>query len=94
MNTPHRHAEVIKAWADGAEIECKVSDAPERWTCTAQPAWNPDVQYRVKPAPPTYGQIANAAWQTDCDWELVASAVIEAYKAREGAGAVDGKVEG
>ena len=23
MKTPHKHAETIKAWADGAEIECR-----------------------------------------------------------------------
>lgn len=50
--TPHVHAEVIKAWADGAEIECKqIND--DRWAaiiCT--PNWHPNWEYRIKPAAP------------------------------------------
>lgn len=47
---PHVHAEVIKAWADGAEIEY-YSQELEEWReignrCTT---WHKDVKYRVKP---------------------------------------------
>lgn len=49
---PHVHAEVIKAWADGAEIEY-YSQELNCWQdiglidrCTA---WHKGVQYRVKP---------------------------------------------
>lgn len=45
---PHKHAEVIKAWADGARIEY----FDDQWfECFDSPAWNIDTQYRVKPEP-------------------------------------------
>jgi hypothetical protein len=48
--TPHVHAEVIKAWADGAEIE--VGDEHGNWFKAAESlSWNPNVKYRVKPEP-------------------------------------------
>jgi len=47
MNKPHKHAEAIKAWADGAEIECR--DADCNWHMVNSPGWYDDVQYRVKP---------------------------------------------
>lgn len=46
--TPHVHAEVIKAWADGKPIEAR--HAPHReWEPVESPRWNPLWQYRVKP---------------------------------------------
>jgi hypothetical protein len=50
MVKPHKHAAVIKAWADGAEIECR-SRGADRWIPTEYPAWHLDVEYRVKPEP-------------------------------------------
>lgn len=51
-NPPHKHAEVIKAWADGAEIELW-STFERRWKdLTAEwPAWCEDILYRIKPQP-------------------------------------------
>jgi len=53
---PHQHAEAIKAWADGAAIECRsVTPGPPRsWSPVAMPAWLPQYDYRVaepKPKP-------------------------------------------
>ena len=45
---PHVHAEVIKAWADGAEIEYRTV-GHSNWEITTNPFWNTDTQYRVKP---------------------------------------------
>ena len=48
----HKHAELIKAWADGAEIQISVSKG-ELWE-DAQPnflVWNDEYQYRIKPEP-------------------------------------------
>jgi hypothetical protein len=47
----HVHAEVIKAWADGAEIQCKGPGVKEWYSFRAdeQPGWFPSWQYRVKP---------------------------------------------
>lgn len=48
--TPHKHAELIKAWADGAEIQFK-SQGSTDWRDVSSPQWNPDCQYRINPAP-------------------------------------------
>ena len=45
---PHKHAEIIKAWADGAEIEYK-SDFITEWSDIKYPTWKLDHDYRVKP---------------------------------------------
>lgn len=48
MTKPHKHADVIKAWADGAKIQfyncgcwCDVD--------TKNPCWYDTVEYRIKP---------------------------------------------
>lgn len=48
---PHRHADVIKAWADGAEIQYKNEGMLEWCTCDKTPFWNPLCNYRIKPEP-------------------------------------------
>ena len=45
----HKHAELIKAWADGAEIEV-YQPAFGRWE-EAEPAWHTSFEYRIKPEP-------------------------------------------
>jgi len=51
-NKPHVHAEVIKAWADGAEIEYRnTSNDMWRDILGNSPAWHSYVQYRAKPQP-------------------------------------------
>ncbi len=45
---PHKHAELIKAWADGAEIEIW-SSYKERWVQVPVPEWYIAETYRVKP---------------------------------------------
>jgi len=57
MKTPHKHAEIIKAWADGAEIEYRVNDGKLGWSgwkpfdnlerFLSDPWWD----YRIKPEP-------------------------------------------
>jgi hypothetical protein len=47
---PHVHAEVIKAWADGAEVQ-HWSESREEWLDNTAPAWYPTVKYRIKPQP-------------------------------------------
>lgn len=46
--TPHKHADVIKAWADGATIQVRVHPESE-WRTVESPSWDPDLEYRVKP---------------------------------------------
>ena len=64
MKTPHKHAELIKAWADGAEIEKQNRDGTwvkhqDEWP------WFNDWTYRIKPAPKPdfvyYGQLDEPA---------------------------------
>lgn len=45
---PHKHAEVIKAWADGAEIEIRME---EGWYTVYDPIWNSNDTFRIKPEP-------------------------------------------
>ena len=45
----HRHAELIKSWADGAEVQYK-NDFGEWWDAN-NPLWSEDVDYRIKPDP-------------------------------------------
>lgn len=47
MGTPHKHAELIKAWADGDEIQ--YLDIRGNWVQAITPSWNPDLKYRIKP---------------------------------------------
>ena len=45
----HKHAELIKAWADGAEIQVYKPHWDE-WHDCQTPIWDSD-EYRLKPAP-------------------------------------------
>lgn len=42
------HKDLIKAWADGAEIEY-YSEAVNKWFTTSVPAWASNIHYRIKP---------------------------------------------
>lgn len=46
--TPHVHAEVIKAWADGKPIEWRENPS-EDWQLIKDPSFVEDFEYRVKP---------------------------------------------
>ena len=49
---PHKHASLIKAWADGAEIQEKIYNSVSEiyvWVDKALPRWIPEYEYRVKP---------------------------------------------
>ena len=43
-----KHVELIKAWADGAEVEVLDNDS---WRESKFPSWNDDLSYRIKPEP-------------------------------------------
>ena len=66
MVKPHKHADAIKAWADGAEIECR-SPHGDHWIPTEYPTWLLDVEYRVKPKP--------HKWQKEMDAQAAGKAV-------------------
>lgn len=48
--TPRPHAELIKAWADGAEIEFRAMKE-RNWREAINPGWYENHEYRIKPAP-------------------------------------------
>jgi propanediol dehydratase large subunit len=50
MGKPHKHADLIKAWADGAEIEF-FSEYRQRWIATDGAMWAENTKYRIKPEP-------------------------------------------
>ena len=52
MKTPHKHADLIKAYADGAEIQ--IQDGEGVWTDVPMPVFNPMFKYRIKPEPTRY----------------------------------------
>ena len=49
MKTLHKHAELIKAWADGAEIE--VEHISYGWVNAPSPRWLDHAVYRIKSEP-------------------------------------------
>lgn len=49
MPTPHKHAEMIKAWADGETIHYKYIEGFEWNDCNKLPLWNLYNEYRIKP---------------------------------------------
>lgn len=57
-NPPHKHAALIKAWADGAEIECMVTSSGLWIPCCPYPDWRAD-EYRIKPIVDNTKEIAS-----------------------------------
>lgn len=49
MKTPHKHCELIKAWADGSEIEFHIGE--NEWDLVGRPSWLVEHEYRIKPEP-------------------------------------------
>ena len=45
---PHKHAELIKAWANGAKIEWYDEYHSQYFNCT-NPNWRDNTEYRIKP---------------------------------------------
>lgn len=50
MMERHKHAELIKAWADGAEIECRQGSSTT-WVTVESPTWSIHGTYRIKTEP-------------------------------------------
>lgn len=49
---PHKHAEVIKAWANGALIQGRYSHwTKDKWVDLVRPNWHDHCEYRIKPKP-------------------------------------------
>ena len=48
----HKHADVIHAWAEGADIEIKNEDG--KWVLQNYPLFYPRDEYRIKPKEPEW----------------------------------------
>ena len=46
----HKHADLIIAWANGAEIEY-FYDPLEKWCTAGKPYWEKNILFRIKPEP-------------------------------------------
>lgn len=44
----HKHAELIKAWADGAKIEKRGHTGDGKWYEDSRPQWYESLEYRIK----------------------------------------------
>ena len=49
--TPHKHHDLIVAWAKGAQIQCQVFGKPNQWFDIDNPDWLDAYTYRIKPNP-------------------------------------------
>ena len=79
--TPHIHAEVIKAWAEGHKIEFQ--NYYGRWLDTAFPNWSKDTNYRIKKEYPktslSLSQLQNHYNEIGNNHTDVANLVIKQY---------------
>lgn len=51
MNTPHKHADAIKAWADGTVVEVKYTGHTNWGYLPRVPEWFSSAEYRIQPEP-------------------------------------------
>jgi hypothetical protein len=70
MKTPHKYCELIKAWADGAEIEARQGSSTT-WVTVDSPTWSIHGTYRIKPEPKPDAVVVwyvdAMCWQFRCD---------------------------
>jgi hypothetical protein len=63
----HKHAELIKAWANGAEIQSR-NDISGCWEDNRLPMWAHDTMYRIKPEQPVvrwlWAFVRQDGWRT------------------------------
>lgn len=94
MNKPHIYADIIKAWADGAEIQMAV-EHPDQvdtgiWFDCPKPNWKEYYKYRIKPQTKTPGQLLAEAYYDNLklgkiNWNNAARKFLIALKAESAA---------
>ena len=47
----HKHADLIHAWADDADMIIEAKQFDGSWFEIGKPQWNDDTEYRIKPEP-------------------------------------------
>lgn len=60
----HKHAEIIKQWADGAQIQYEDCG----WRDCNNPAWDVGTEYRVKPPEPKWPETTMSGSSLDRIW--------------------------
>ena len=81
MNKPHKHAALIKAWADGAEVQFYF-EPEEEWVDAPAPVWGPSNEYRIKS-----GATPNSvSWHGVC---MDPAVITPGYSRREALGGAD-----
>lgn len=67
----HKHCEVIKAWADGAEVQSFCTE-DKKWITLASPFfWNPEHEYRIKPPAPKWPKTTLTERELDAHYDEV-----------------------
>mgnify|MGYP006299338035 CR=1 FL=1 len=71
----HKHADLIIAWAEGAEIEVQIST--DTWILIPNPMWYEYKEYRLKPKQPEwykdippYGVLCRV-WNDEDDYKVI-----------------------
>jgi hypothetical protein len=61
----HKHADIIKAWADGAQIQSNNPnlDGSEDWEDETEPRWYNYLDYRIKPEPVPDRIVVTELWR-------------------------------
>lgn len=77
-NKRHKHADLIIAWANGAEIQAYRDGTWIDWDSPYGPTWDPGILYRIKPKPPVKKYLivylvrgSRRASITDTYWESI-----------------------
>lgn len=66
---PHKHAELIHAWADGAEVE-RLTEIGDWLPDNDTPEWLEDVVYRIKPKEPVVRWLWVFTTETSDGWRI------------------------
>ena len=81
MGKPHKHAELIKLWADGAEIQWRWGHINDEWETTTTPHWQSDCEFRIKPQPKP-DVVFTTHIEYDFGWKWVNTASIKEHNLR------------
>lgn len=61
----HKHCDLIKAWADGAEIQ-DYDYSLDKWLDSGTPMWSENKKYRIKPKTIKYRTYLIKLWDGSC----------------------------
>lgn len=50
--TMKKYADVVRAYLDGAEVQCRLIRDKGKWLDISEPKWDENTEYRIKPKEP------------------------------------------